>query len=156
MAVVYGAAARPSTVTLSTLSGMDGFRYQGAVRGDKLGTTLATVDLSGDGIADLAMGAPQHVNNTTLGPGKIVVAYGRRAHAANVDLADLQAERGNGDIYTAPAGVTELGSLAGLCGAVCLGGDRLGIGAYTETNGAGAVYLLERADRIFFDGADSN
>ena len=153
VSVIYGAATLPASMVLSSLNGATGFRYEGALAGDKIGSYITTADVSGDGIEDLVMDAQQQVNNTTLGPGKVMVAYGRAGLPASVDLAALQAEHWNGEIFNAPAGVTNLGAIGGLCASSCATG-RLAIGAYTEQSSAGAAYIIARPDRIYYDGLD--
>lgn len=59
--------------------------------GDALGTSLATGDLNGDGIADLAIGAPG-ANGTGLNHGKVYVFFGRATLTGAVDVAQQKAD----------------------------------------------------------------
>ncbi|HMV87266.1 MAG TPA: Ig-like domain-containing protein [Blastocatellia bacterium] len=62
-----------------------------ADEGDGLGTSLATGDLNGDGIADVAVGAPG-VNGAGLNSGKVYVFFGRTNMTGSIDLAQDKAD----------------------------------------------------------------
>jgi|GEM_PF-2403736 len=59
--------------------------------GDGLGTSLATGDLNGDGVADLAVGAPA-ANGAGLNNGKVYVFFGRANLTGSLDLAREKAD----------------------------------------------------------------
>lgn len=59
--------------------------------GDALGSSLATGDLNGDGVADLAIGAPG-ANGTGLNHGKVYVFFGRATLTGAVDVAQQKAD----------------------------------------------------------------
>jgi glycosylphosphatidylinositol phospholipase D len=58
--MIFGQASSPDVVTLSSLDGTDGFTITGAFAGDLSGFSVAGAgDVSGDGVDDIIMGAPQ-------------------------------------------------------------------------------------------------
>lgn len=59
--------------------------------GDALGTSVATGDLNGDGIADVAVGAPG-ANGVGFDNGKVYVFFGRPNLLASLDLAKDKAD----------------------------------------------------------------
>jgi uncharacterized protein (TIGR03437 family) len=59
--------------------------------GDLLGTSVATGDLNGDGIPDVAIGAPG-ANGLGLDNGKVYVFFGRANWAGSIDLAQQKAD----------------------------------------------------------------
>lgn len=59
--------------------------------GDLLGTSMATGDLNGDGIPDLAIGAPG-ANGVGFDNGKVYVFFGRASWAGSIDLAQQKAD----------------------------------------------------------------
>ncbi len=59
--------------------------------GDLLGTSMATGDLNGDGIPDLAVGAPG-ANGVGFDNGKVYVFFGRANWAGSIDLAQQKAD----------------------------------------------------------------
>jgi hypothetical protein len=62
---------------------------EGAVAGDEAGWSVAAIgDVNGDGIGDLAIGAPGAGNRGRPGAGAVYVVYGKAA-PATVDLASL-------------------------------------------------------------------
>lgn len=65
------------TLTLSTLSGGDGFRLTGTAELDYAGKSVALAgDINGDGIDDLVVGAPYASPNATTYSGSTYVIYG--------------------------------------------------------------------------------
>jgi Ca2+-binding RTX toxin-like protein len=58
--IVYGSATLPATIDLASPPvGVQTFFIDGEANGDKLGHGVASGDLSGDGVADIVVGAPQ-------------------------------------------------------------------------------------------------
>ncbi len=101
-------------LSLSTLSGRDGFRIMGMV-GDFIGTNVTGGDFNGDGLADIAFGAMARNQK-----GGAYVIYGRHGHAAVGPDFDVSALDGiNGYRIEAPpmvhvgASVSNLGDLNG-------------------------------------------
>jgi hypothetical protein len=73
--VVFGTGqARPASLDLGALDGVDGFRILGAAPNDQLGFSVSAAgDVNGDGIDDVIVGAP------SAGAGAAYVVLGRRA-----------------------------------------------------------------------------
>lgn len=90
--VVYGVAAglgAPLTIDLDNL-GTRGFRIGGAPAGARLGAAVAGVgDVNGDGIDDVAIGAPGLAGGT----GAVYVIYGAAGSAPSLQVSSL-GERG--------------------------------------------------------------
>eukprot|EP00727_Mastigamoeba_balamuthi_P002544 m51a1_g12287 hypothetical protein (1173) ;mRNA; r:288650-292261 len=90
--VVYGSASGLGLeVPLSQLSGQNGFQVTAqSFAGSDLGTSLASVDINGDGIADLAIGAPGS------GAGLVFVLFGSGSNAnqSSVDVSWLDGKNG--------------------------------------------------------------
>eukprot|EP00727_Mastigamoeba_balamuthi_P002543 m51a1_g12286 putative C-tail anchored protein, FG-GAP repeat (1482) ;mRNA; r:279940-288332 len=90
--VVYGGASGLGLeVPLSQLSGQNGFQVTAqSFAGSDLGTSLASVDINGDGIADLAIGAPGS------GAGLVFVLFGSGSNAnqSGVDVSWLDGKNG--------------------------------------------------------------
>lgn len=59
-------------VSVASLNGSNGFAVHGAAAGDHLGSALAAGDMNGDGIQDLAIGAPDAATDT----GEVNVVFG--------------------------------------------------------------------------------
>lgn len=155
--VVYGATSYSASTNLDTLNGTSGVRIQGAVGGDKTGTSVTgNIDLNDDGRNDLAMAAPQFVDTTALGTGKIMLLTPHGQLPAIIDLARLQANQLDGDVFFGTSPTTEIGTVAPLCAPPCnAAAMRLGIGVANESSNSGAVYAVRRSDRIFYDGLDT-
>ncbi len=155
--LVYGATSFSASTNLDTLNGVNGVRIQGAAGGDKTGTSMTgAIDLNEDGRNDLAVAAPQYVNNTAIGPGKIMLLTPHRPFPAVVDLAMLQSGRLDGDVLLGSSPSTEVGSVSALCKLPCNAvAMKLGIGVAHESADAGAVYVLRHGDRIFYDGLEN-
>ena len=77
--VVFGRAARFSAVELSELDGKDGFAVVGTQLNDQLGTAVAGIDVNGDQIHDLVLGAPRAVGggpSSSFSAGEVYVLFG--------------------------------------------------------------------------------
>ena len=115
-AYVLFAPGAPATIDTAAL-GAQGYRIEGA-RG-RAGTSVATLpDWNGDGIAEVAVGAPLYRRSTKLG-GRAYVVWGS-ATAAPVDLARL----GTRGIVLDGGGRQRAGSVVASVGD--LGGDARG------------------------------
>jgi hypothetical protein len=67
-------------------------RVQGAAANDRLGTSVAEIgDVNGDGVSDVAVGAPAAAPNGRLAAGAAYVVYGG---SGTVDVANLTAAQG--------------------------------------------------------------
>ena len=110
--------------------------------GEELGSALAALDLNSDGIADLAIGAPQFTPDGTLRTGRVVTWFGNSPPrwGEAIDLGSVSAE----------AGVTFVGQQGGgrVGASLAAAGDLqrdnnqdLAIGAPFEDGGAGRVYV---------------
>ena len=129
-------------IKLRSLSAAQGYRIDGAVAGDQLGTSLAGIgDQNGDHLPDLAIGEAGASPLARAHAGAVVVVPGQTSSVTR-DLAvtaPLQAVDG------AQAG-------GGLGAALAAAGDRNGdgrgdmlIGAPGESSAAGAAYLVNGA-----------
>ncbi len=89
--VIYGGTGPRSTVDLGLL-GTGGFRVDGgpdqqSPGGDNLGTSVAAVDLNGDGVAELIAGAPGADNNGRADAGSTYQITGGPAKPATIDVS---------------------------------------------------------------------
>jgi hypothetical protein len=154
--VIFGSSSS-STVDLSNL-GTRGFRIDGALPGDLAGSALAGVgDVNGDGIADIAIGAPRTSVDAGIGArGAVYVVFGSPS-TGNLDLAAL-GTRGftiTGPLASASPSGHPFGSVLGgpMSGAYASSGDVNGdgladvvIGSSTDSNNArlasGSAYVV--------------
>ncbi|NBB15889.1 hypothetical protein GVN21_11030 [Caulobacter sp. SLTY] len=92
--VVFGKTSGwASTGPLSGLDGSNGFRVVGS-GGDFLGQSLEVMDINGDGIDDLLMGAPGAVAGAA-DSGAVYVVYGKTSGwAASLSVGDLDGVNG--------------------------------------------------------------
>jgi hypothetical protein len=140
--VVFGKASS-STVDLAALEA-GGFRIEGAVAGDQVGRSVAGVgDVNGDGLADVALGAPFLSTPDRQRFGTAYVVFGKASHAP-VDLAALGV---GGFLVRGSAAEDRLGtSVAGLGDVNGDGRPDVGVGATgTDNNGredSGSSYVL--------------
>lgn len=86
--VVFGVpGGLPFPLDLNTLDGAKGFRIDGATANSQLGSALASGDFNGDGLSDLAIGAP--------GESAAYLVFGRRTgFAASLGVATLNGSNG--------------------------------------------------------------
>ena len=91
-----------STFNLKNLNGNNGFRVAGIGEDDNLGSAISVGDINGDGIDDLAMGAPYAGGRITtynseysVGSGKAYIVFGKRnGFTANVNISSLNGNNG--------------------------------------------------------------
>ncbi|MEM6447237.1 MAG: hypothetical protein AAF704_11830 [Cyanobacteria bacterium P01_D01_bin.123] len=70
----------PASFDLNTLDGSNGFIVNGLNAGDELGESVSGIgDFNGDGIDDIALGAPEATTNGNEESGQAYVIYGRRS-----------------------------------------------------------------------------
>ncbi len=89
--VLFGKSAGwTATTTVSVINGANGFYDNGVASNHKTGSALACGDLNGDGIPDLAIGAPfSNISGTENG--SVYVQYGKNtAWSTSVDLSTLR------------------------------------------------------------------
>lgn len=87
--LLYGSTTALVTMDMSTfVTGSKGVRFLGAAAGDNFGSALSGVgDVNGDGIDDIAIGAPTSDPLTRSNAGTVYVIYGSSVvFAADVDL----------------------------------------------------------------------
>jgi len=92
--IVYGAAGRGPLLDLATLGGADGFVFQGVDPEDTVGYSgRAAGDLNGDGVGDLALGAPGKGPFGMPGPypGEAHVVFGGASLGGAGDVIDRDA-----------------------------------------------------------------
>jgi hypothetical protein len=89
--IVFGAAGTGGEVDLA---GEADVVVRGADGGDNLGFSAAAADLNGDGIDDLALGAPfaGDVQGPGSRPGTVYIIFGRDSLGGRLDLADGDAD----------------------------------------------------------------
>jgi Ca2+-binding RTX toxin-like protein len=86
--VVFGRADGAS-IDLSRIASGAGFRIDGAVRNDRLGSAVSRAgDMNGDGLADLIVGAREADNRGRSASGSAYVIFGK-ASAGAVDVGSL-------------------------------------------------------------------
>jgi Ca2+-binding RTX toxin-like protein len=92
--VVFGKTSGwAANESLSGLDGSNGFRVVG-LGGDNLGQALEIMDINGDGIDDLLMGAPG-ANAGFAGSGAVYIVYGKASGwAANLSVGALDGANG--------------------------------------------------------------
>ena len=85
--VVFGTASILGSVTLSSLSGSNGFLLNGAAAGDKAGYSVAGAgDFNGDGFDDLIVGAANN-DDGAANAGQVYVVFGKASgFSASNDL----------------------------------------------------------------------
>lgn len=148
--IVYGNRNFGSTVSLSLLSGSDGFQIAAERPDSGLGHALASGDFNGDGKDDLGIGAPQQDALNTFGSGMVYILYGVDGgpNGGNAKIFNLTQIDGNNGIraYGLNSGEATGTSLA-LGDVNGDGFDDLLAGAPQKKGGTGKVYVLAgRAD----------
>ena len=142
--VVFGGPDRASTprLALAALDGSNGFRLEGIDAGDQAGTGVAIVgDSNGDGLADLAVGAPGATVGGASEAGEAYLVFGAAAFPAAVGLAGLDGS--NGTRLYGEAAAERCTGFA-VAGAGDMNGDGradVAVGA-PQNHGAGAAYVV--------------
>ncbi|MCC0177667.1 FG-GAP repeat protein [Waterburya agarophytonicola K14] len=91
-----------SSFNLANLNGSNGFIVRGIDPDNNLGSAISLGDVNGDGIDDLALGAPYGGGKLTsygeeysVGDGRAYIIFGKRdGFTASIDLASLNANNG--------------------------------------------------------------
>lgn len=93
--VVFGSIVNPSSLSLSSLNGTNGFRIAGATFHDELGYDVKGAgDVNNDGFADLVIGAPGADPNDVAEAGVAYVVFGRPTFPTAIDPASLNGVNG--------------------------------------------------------------
>ena len=95
--VVFGKASGfTATMDLSALDGSNGFRLDGANRGDQSGVSVSSAgDVNGDGYDDIIIGAWGADNNGARSSGSSYVVFGKASDfSASMDLSALDGSNG--------------------------------------------------------------
>ena len=158
--VVFGATSFPAHFSLGSLDGTNGVKLESAVSSDATGTSVAGVaDLNGDGLAEVALGAPNADVGFTDAGGGYVVYGSRRPIPAVIDLSTLNGATG---FYMQGAAGSDAAGTA-IASAGDQNRDRLHdllISApFSDVNGTvnvGQVYMLFGNDLIFEDGFEGD
>ena len=150
--VVFGQSAGFATsVSLSSLDGINGFRLEGSNAYDGLGNSVSSAgDINGDGYEDLLIGASAY-SGSAFNAGATYVLYGKSAgFGTSIDASSLTGSVGFrivGDVAYGDSGrsVSRAGDINGD------GIDDLIIGAPGESYTAGASYVLFGSTSGFAD-----
>ncbi len=153
MAAVIRGTSAPSDVALESENPLDVTRLDGSVGGHELGRTAAAGDFDGDGIGDLALGAPGTDFNDRVGSGSVYSVEAApvcplRADNVSVGTPERDGYLGSGelDTFVTGGGDDELRLGAGDdCGA---GGD----GEDEIRGGSGKDSLFGGEDRDLLSG----
>jgi hypothetical protein len=140
--VVFGQRTQPSIDAdhVGTPGDTSGLLILGAHGGEGAGTSVAGIgDVNGDGLSDVAVGAPFSSWDGRIDNGSVYVVYGRRT-AGTIDLRTLGHGRPN-------AGYVIQGAGGGTCSTGLPCGDELGtsLAAAGDLNGDGIPDLLAGA-----------
>jgi hypothetical protein len=87
---VFGSKTLGNPITLSALTGSNGFSFTGINGGDELGTSVSIGDFNGDGIDDIQSGA----TGANSEEGAVYVIWGSKTFGATVDLSTLNGDTG--------------------------------------------------------------
>ena len=142
--VVFGrVGGSPLNALKDLAAGQAGFRIAGGAAGDQAGLAVSAAgDVNGDGLADVAIGAPGAAANGRAGAGAVFVVYGRRT-TDPVSLGALGA--GGYAIAGAAAGDGAGTSVAAVGDLGADGVPDLAVGAPTASGGrskGGAAYVV--------------
>lgn len=122
-AVVFGKADSDPVSEAQLVSGAGGFVIRGTIAFDILGLFVAGAgDVSGDGLADVIIGAPGAEADEGNAHGRVFVVFGKNG-TAEVDVTDLVAGMG-GFVLDGEANFDQAGSCVG--GAGDIDGDGIG------------------------------
>lgn len=93
--VIFGRPTFPALVDLATLNGGNGFRLDGAMPDDRLGSAAAGGgDVNGDGFDDLVIGAPNALVSGKEAAGIAYVVYGKSSFDPVANVAALNGSNG--------------------------------------------------------------
>lgn len=93
--VIFGRPTFPTVVDLGTLNGGNGFRLNGVMPDDRLGSAVAGAgDVNGDGFADLIVGAPNATVAGKEAAGFAYVVYGDTGFTPVLSAAMLNGNNG--------------------------------------------------------------
>ena len=137
--VVFGQKTYPATISVASLNGVNGFTIRGNLN-DAFGSALASGDLNGDGIPDLAIGAP-------LTP-KVYVWYGSKGpFPAIINYSSLNGT--NGFAVQGISNFDQMGTSLAIGDVNNDGNKDLVIGAPSGGKNAGAIYTIFGPSSIF-------
>jgi len=139
--VLFGRAAFPAGLTVSQISGANGFRVEGAAAGDHAGWAADSGDVNSDGRADLVVGAPDAAGYS----GRAYVVLGANTLPNVIALGAL-----NGSNGFRLLGSEEHGASGAAVGAADVDGDGdddVLVGA--SAAGTGSARFAGRVDVVF-------
>ena len=94
--VFFGAASFPAAVSLSSLTGANGFRIDGSAAGDDLGRSVSDAgDVNQDGFSDIIVGGPGATVSSGLLTGSAFLVFGK-ASGFSATLATTSLTGSNG------------------------------------------------------------
>jgi hypothetical protein len=136
--VIFGKSSGwTSPISLSSLTGTNGFVLSGENEGDESGFSVSTAgDINGDGIADLVVGAPHTYGGDYLYAGKSYVIFGKRSRTSPMPLSSLNGA--NGFALMGEAAGDESGTSVSTAG---------------DINGDGIADLVVGAPQYYYNGA---
>lgn len=144
--VIFGRPTFPAVLDLSTLNGGNGFRLNGVMPDDRLGSAVAGAgDVNGDGFDDLIVGAPNAAVAGKAAAGYAYVVYGDTGFNPVLSAAALNGS--NGFRFSGNAAEDHTGEVVDYAGDVNRDGfadvlvaaPRAKVGSQTE---AGKVYII--------------